>query len=91
MLGGGGPLAVDNLHRCFIDADVAAGAQPFIHQVDQWLDPLGECDDPGRLRRPRQAHPVTGKDRFLAVQRQRIDVLTGDQVGQEPGRRIRLR
>ncbi len=72
-----------------IDADIAAAAQPLIHQVNQWLDPLGECDDPGRLRRPRQAHPVAGEDRLLAVQRERINVFTGDQMGEQPGCRIR--
>jgi hypothetical protein len=53
VFGGSWFVAVDDLHRRFIDADVAAAAQPLIHQVNQWLDPLGECDDPGRLRRPR--------------------------------------
>ncbi len=89
VLGSGWFFAVDDLHRCFIDADVAAGAQPLIHQVDRWLDPLGERDNPGGLRPPRQAHPVAGEDRLLAVQRQRIDVFAGDQMSQKPGRRIR--
>ena len=33
--------------------DVAAAAQPLIHQVNQWLDPVGERDDPSGLRGPR--------------------------------------
>jgi len=53
VFGGCRLLAVDDLHRRFIDADVAAAAQPLIHQVNQWLDPLGKSDDPGRLRGPR--------------------------------------
>jgi hypothetical protein len=73
----------------FIDADIAAATQPLIHQVDQRLDPLGERDDPDGLRGSRQLNPVPGEDRFLAVQRQRIDVFTGDQMGEQPGRRIR--
>src|SRR5882757_3476847 len=51
-------FAVDDLHRRLIDADVAAAAQPLIHQVNQRLNPLGECDNPGGLRGPRKAHAV---------------------------------
>jgi hypothetical protein len=75
-------FAVDDLHRRFINADVAAAAQPLIHQINQWLDAVGQRDDPGSLRGSRQAHPIAGEDRFLAVQRQRIDVFAGDQMGQ---------
>jgi hypothetical protein len=78
---GGWLVAVNDLQLCFIDAGVATGAQSLIHQIDQWLDPLGERDDPGGLRGARQLNPVPGEDRFLAVQWQRIDVFAGNQMG----------
>jgi len=42
-------IAVDHLHRGFIDADVAARSQPLIHQVDRQLEALGERDEPSGL------------------------------------------
>src|SRR5450631_535168 len=75
---GGRLVAVEDLQWCLIDADIAAATQLLIHQVDQRLDSLGERNDPGGLGGPRQLNPVPGEDRFLTVQRQRIDVFTGD-------------
>ena len=88
VFGGCRLIAVDDLDRRFVDADVTAAAQPFIHQVDQRLDPFSQCNDPGGLRCARQTDPVTGKDRLLPVQRQCIDVFAGDQMRQQPRRRI---
>ena len=82
-------LAVDHLYRRLIDADVTAAAEPLIHQVDQRLDSLPERDNPGGLRGPGKIDPVACADRLQAIQRQRIDILAGDQVGKQPRCRIR--
>ena len=69
------------------DLDHELVEESVVEQVDQRLKHLAGVDQPARQLRPRQGQAGSGRDLFLAVQWQAIEVLADHHVCQQRGTR----
>ena len=85
------PRLFQHLHRGLVHQQVRPPEELLVQQIHQRHHQLAHPHHPPRQRRARQLHPDAPELLLLAVQRQPIDVLRGDDEREQPGAREALR